>query len=429
VNCEKTMKTTKLILASLIIGAGAVLAMSAQSLRTDINPALHYYKAFLVAPDVSEADFDYLATNNLWSPILPEKFGEIVARYDPEFKLVRLAANSTVPCDWGIDMSEGPATLLPQLARCKAVMIGTRYRVAWNLQRRNQAEARDDWLAAFTLARNISRDGTVISVLVQIASESIATDTVLENFGKFSPQTLQQLVQGIDSAPAPGTVAASITFERMAFHDWLLRKIRELQTANPGDDAKVMAGIHDLMPNLEEHGDDAVPPSLWDQLTKASGNTSQGILNLLTDESQAYDRLASVMALPYSEFDAAANQFAAQLKHAQTPLLSQAFPAYLKARQREFRIQVWLAMLHTALEYKLNGDPGLLKVSDPCGQGPFAFQRFVLEGVDRGFQLTSAFHGSGFAESLIFVEKPGTPFFLEGPSVGQARPLPKNQSK
>jgi len=352
-----------------------------------------------------------------------------VARYDPEFKLVRLAANSTVPCDWGIDMSEGPATLLPQLARCKAVMIGTRYRVAWNLQRRNQAEARDDWLAAFTLARNISRDGTVISVLVQIASESIATDTVLENFGKFSPQTLQQLVQGIDSAPAPGTVAASITFERMAFHDWLLRKIRELQTANPGDDAKVMAGIHDLMPNLEEHGDDAVPPSLWDQLTKASGNTSQGILNLLTDESQAYDRLASVMALPYSEFDAAANQFAAQLKHAQTPLLSQAFPAYLKARQREFRIQVWLAMLHTALEYKLNGDPGLLKVSDPCGQGPFAFQRFVLEGVDRGFQLTSAFHGSGFAESLIFVEKPGTPFFLEGPSVGQARPLPKNQSK
>jgi hypothetical protein len=423
------MKTKKLILASLVIGAGALLSLSAQSLRTDINPALRYYQAFLVAPDISEADFDFLATNNLWSPILPKKFGGIVARYDPEFKLVRLAANSTVPCDWGIDMTEGPATLLPQLARCKGVMQGARYRVAWHLQQNHQADARDDLLAAFTLARNVSRDGTLISVLVQIAAEAIGSDIIIENFGKFSTESLQQLVQGIDSAPARGTVAASISFEKVAFHDWLLRKIFELQKANPGVDSKVMAGIHDLLPGLEEHGDNAVPASLWDQLTKAGGNTSEGIVNLLRDESQAYDRLAALMVLPYSELDASAKQFAAELKHSQNPLLSQAFPAYLKARQREFRIQVWLAMLHTALEYKLHGDPGLLNVTDPCGQGPFAFQRFVLDGVDRGFQLTSAFQGSGFPESLIFVEKPGPPFFVDGPSVGQARQFPKNQPK
>lgn len=406
-----------------------MVAAGAPSLRTDVNPALHYYQAFLVAPDISETDFDYLATNNLWSPVLPQKFGEIVARYDTEFKLVRLAAKADVPCDWGIDMSDGPATLLPQLARCKAVMIGARYRVAWDLQQRNQADARDDLLAAFALARNISRDGTLISLLVQFGAEAIGTEIVQENFGKFLPQTLQQIIEGIDAGPAGGTVAASISVEKTAFHDWLQRKILELQKANPGDDAKVMAGIHELMPGFEEQGDNAMPPSMWDQLTRAGGNTSYGIIRLLNDESQNYERLAALMSMPYPEFDAAAKQFASELNEVQAPLLSQALPAYLKVRQRGFKIQVRLAMLHTAVEYKLHGDPGLLKITDPCGQGPFAFQRFVFDGVDRGFQLTSSFQGRGSAESLIFVEKPGIPFFLDGPHVGEARPVAKNQAK
>src|SRR6516225_1358547 len=150
------MKPLNLLCSFLLILSGPAAIAMDQSLRTDINPALRYYQAFLVAPDVSEADHDYLATNSLWSQVLPRKFGEIVSRYDSEFKLVRLAANSTAPCDWGVDMAEGPATLLPQLARCKAVMIAARYRVSWDLQHQRQAEARDDLLAAFTLARNVS---------------------------------------------------------------------------------------------------------------------------------------------------------------------------------------------------------------------------------------------------------------------------------
>ena len=424
------MKPLNLLCSFLLILSGRAAIAMDQSLRTDINPALRYYQAFLVAPDVSEADHDYLATNSLWSQVLPRKFGEIVSRYDSEFKLVRLAANSTAPCDWGVDMAEGPATLLPQLARCKAVMIAARYRVSWDLQHQRQAEARDDLLAAFTLARNVSRDGTLISVLVQIAAEAICCDTIAENFGKFRPEILNELVQGIDAAPARGTVAASIAFEKISFHDWLAGKILELQKANPGDDAKVMAELRGLMPGFEEteHTDQTlVQSALWEQLTKTAGNTSDGILKVLRDESQAYDRLAEVMALPFSEFDAQAKQFGAELNRPSSPLLAQAFPAYLKSRQREFKIQVWLAMLHTAVEYKLHGDPGLLNISDPCGQGPFAFQRFVLDGIDRGFQLKSSFEGSGFPETMIFVERPGRPFFIDGPHVGEARSLPKAQ--
>lgn len=164
------------------------LCVLAQTTPAETNPAMAYYRAFLLAPDLSESDQEYLASNNLWSVTLPGKFGELVARYDPEFKLVRQAGQLSGRCDWGIDMSQGPATLLPHLARCKGVMIGARYRVAWHLQNGQQEEARDDLLAAFVLARNISRDGTLISVLVQIAAEAIGCDIIAQNYGKFTPK-------------------------------------------------------------------------------------------------------------------------------------------------------------------------------------------------------------------------------------------------
>ena len=83
-----------------------------------------------------------------------------------------------------------------------------------------------------------------------------------------------------------------------------------------------------------------------------------------------------------------------------------------------------LAMLRAAVEYKLHGEPGLKGVSDPFGQGPFAFKRFVFEGVDRGFELKSACNSRGFEEVLIFVEKDGPPFQVNGKNAGQAVPKP-----
>jgi hypothetical protein len=417
----KTIINLSLLVVSLTTMVSSVFG---QTTPAEANPALRYYRAFLLAPDVSESDMDYLASNNLWSVTLPTQFGDLVARYDPEFKLVRQAGQLSGPCDWGIDFSQGPNTLLPQLARCKGVMVGARYRVAWHLQNGRQEEARDDLLAAFVLARNISRDGTLISVLVQIAAESIGADIIAENFGKFTPQTLEELVRGIDAAPTEGTAAASIAFERIAFHGWFLNKIEELQRANPGNEPKVMAGIRDLLVDYEGHEpeDSQTPgPRLWERIARAGGNTSDGIVRLLRQEDLAYDRLAKIMALPFSQFGPQAKPFAAEFDREMNPMIARGLTAYLKARQREFRLQTWMAMVHAAVEYRLHGESGLLSVKDPCGQGPFSFERFMFEGADRGLRLESEYHGSGFPEVMIFVDKGGRPFFYVGPYAGKGR--------
>src|SRR6516165_2427871 len=218
---------------------------SGEQFRTDINPALLYYQAFLLAPNFEQAENDFLFDARGWK--LPERFGELVGRYDAQLSLVRRAAQETVPCDWGIDMSAGPLTLLPHLARAKAVVQGARLRAMWDLQQGRPADASDNLLAALVLARNVPRQGTLIAVLVQIAMEAIICTTVAENLGQFPAETLKQLLDGFEAAPARSTVAGSIPLEKSSFHEWTYHKILELQRLNPQDDAKVLDEIRRFM--------------------------------------------------------------------------------------------------------------------------------------------------------------------------------------
>lgn len=412
------MNTPKRTCLPLLLLAFALTAARAGTFRTDINPALLYYQAFLVAPQMSESDLDYLGTNYWSSQKLPEKYGELVTRYDNEFRLVRQAARATVPCDWGIDLSEWPRTLFPQLARGKAVAVGSRSRVVWELAQGQQAEAREDLVATLALARNISRDGTLIGALVQIAMESITTWNVAENFGRFSPETLEQLVADLDAAPARGTLAAAVTNEASLSRQWLVGTIEGLRQAYPGDDAKVMAKLRGMFKDMRSKED--TEPDPWDKFLQTSGVSSESVLNVVREAESLNQRLMVAMTLPLPEFQSQEKALEAGIQNFSNPLAS-SFPAILRARRKEARSLVTLAMVRAAVEYKLHGSAGLQSVNDPAGSGPFGFRRFVFEGVDRGFQLTSVLDAGGFAESLVFVETPGVAFLVGGPHVGTPR--------
>ena len=84
----------------------------------------------------------------------------------------------------------------------------------WDLQHGRQDDARDDLLAAFVLGRNAGSDPILISALVQYAIEALDYGTVAQYFGEFSPETLKQLVDGFDAAPARHTMAACIPSEK-----------------------------------------------------------------------------------------------------------------------------------------------------------------------------------------------------------------------
>jgi hypothetical protein len=411
-----TMKSICLLLLMLAVTAPG---SRAEPYRTDINPALLYYQSFILGAKLPQADHDYLFTNQWQGRQLPARFGELVGQSDNEFKLVRQAAHATVPCDWGIDWSAGPYTLLPHLARVKATVQMAQLRAIWDLQNGRQAEARDDLLAAFTLARNGSRDNSLIAVLVQIAGEAIVNSTVAANFGRFAPETLKELVEGFDAAPARGTMANAIaTTEAHCFADWAEARIPELRKEYPNDDARVLDGFRDV---FQDSGDGGQPgTNLWPRIVTAANGTSEGFLKLVHQTKPMYSRLIAIAILPKPEFDEQIKLFDADVQKSTNPLVPCLFPALEKARAREFTALTDLAMVRAAVEYKLHGEAGLQTVPDPYGNGPFQFQRFVFKGVDRGFELKSTYAGRGYPEAMIFVEKDGPPFYISGKRIGEA---------
>ena len=421
------MKTWIVAAVSLVAGTGMSGAFADQPFRTDVNPALPYYQALLVAPELSQPDREYLFSRNWRGERLPDHFGQLLDHYDNQFKLVRHAGHATVRCDWGVDISPGPATLLPHLGRVRAVTQTARLRVMWSLQNERESDAVEDLLAAFALARNASRDGTLISALVQIAGENAVCATVAENFYQFSPAAMTRLLEGLDAAPPRGAVAECLPLEKALFLDWFLGRIADLQQQFPGDDAKVMAGIQEIFATLLDVPGEGQPaqnrPDHWKEVLQASGGKSAGIVKLLRDEEPVYARASRILSLPRAEYEAQIQQFTIEIEQSGNPFDALTFPAIAKCHPKEFAVQAQLAMVRAAVAYKSSGEAGVRTVSDPLGAGPFRYQRFVYQGVDRGFKLESAYGGRDFPEVLIFVEKSGTPFQVNGKDAGQ--PLPK----
>ncbi len=410
----------------MLIG-GLASSLAGEPFRTDINPALGYYQAFILAPDLSPADHDYLFTNDWRGQKIPERVGELLGRYNNQFALVRRAGHAAVPCDWGIDFTPGPATLLPGLARNKAIVVTARLRAMWFLQNHRPADAAEDLVAAFSLARYSSRDGTLIAALVQIACENILCATVAENYFQLAPETLKQVVDGFDSAPPRGTVAASLSTEKAFFHDWLKNRITDLRREYPGDESKVMASVRDVIVGLEvdEGGPNAeAQADFWRRLLAASGGTSDGVVALLHSEEPFYEKAAALMALPQRDYETQILEFEQEVQRSADPFMPQNFSAWQKCRVKEFASLVRLAMVRAAAEYKTHGEAGLRSVLDPYNQSPFAFERFTFEGVDRGFELKSAYAGRGAPEVLIFVEKDGPPFSVAPKAEAKAAAKP-----
>src|SRR5262249_8644000 len=127
-----------------------------------------------------------------------------------------------------------------------------------------------------------------------------------------------------------------------------------------------------------------------------------------------------ILVLPYADFTPQIKAFNAEIQAHSNPLVPTFFSAFDKCRQREFGAIVRLAMVRAAVEYRQRGEQGLQSVADPCGSGPFAFRRFLFNGVDRGFELKSVYNGRGYNEVLIFVDKDGPLFRIDGPNAGEA---------
>jgi hypothetical protein len=407
---------------ALVLAGGTVAAqcvIGADGFRTDINPALLYYQGFSLRPELSQQDHDYLFTNEWRGRVLDERFGKLISDFDNSFKLFNRGRFAQVPCDWGLDLSDGPEALLPGLAKAKNAAQTARLRVMWHLQNGHPDAARDDLLAAFALARNVSTDHVLISALVQFAMENIVASIVAENFNQLPPETLEQLADGFESARPRGLVADCIAVaEHSAFVQYYVRKIEEFRAE--GEPAAIKL-VHELLARslTGEDGNATNGAAKADAVVRAGGGSTEGVLRLFNELAPVYERVEQILRLPTESYEKPMTEFQKVVNTHPNPLVKEFFTVFDNCRRKEFAAQSTVAMARAGIEYKLRGAEGLQSVIDPCTGTPFEFERFVFEGVDRGFKLKSKYRGRDFDDVLIFVEKPGPVFQIIGKHAGE----------
>jgi hypothetical protein len=409
----------QIILVLFLAATSGVRA--ADQFRTDINPALLYHQGLLMVPQFAEEDRKYVFETEWRTRPLDQRCTDLVTAYRNTFKMLHRAAAQEVPCDWGIDVSDGPETLLPALARFKSIaqVAGLRARV--HLAEGKQEAARDELLAVLVMAHNVSKDGTLISVLVQVAIENIVMSIIAENFYQFTPESLELFARGLDSGPPHGSVQQSMAVEKSSFYGWLLQRITSIAADAAGNEQQMQNKVRELWKNHFSESDDQAN-KVVDEWIRAADGSAAGLIGYVRQLEPLYDEITEILGLPWSEYQSRHAAFEKKVREQPNVLAREFFSALGKARQREFTTEAKLAMLQAAIAYKLGGDPAFHSIADPFGDGPFTFRRFVVDGVDRGFELESKLNCRGFVEKLILIEKAGPAMRVDGKSAGEKIP-------
>jgi hypothetical protein len=419
-----------LMLVGIPLGGGA-----APVYRTDTNPGLLYWEAIHFLP--THTGEDQMLFDSFLTEEVDDQYLQMAASYGNTMTLVRRAAKLKTPCDWGIDLADGADTLLPHLAKVKAVAIAVRFRAKAFLAQGKENEAVEDLVAAFVLARQAPKDGTLIAVLVQFAAENILITTVAENFHAFSPQALKAIQAGIDGAPAGTPVARCIDTGERLFVPWLKDLVQEMWGTNPGQDAKVkdeLQAMAEFRARLKEklgsglENDSAEVGDSTEALIQSAGGTKAGLIALLKSLDDKYLEAEKILELPYDRYFPASETFFEEVRQSTNGLVRILFPALQKMRPREFYTLASLEALRAAIQFRLGGKSAFDQVRDPFGGGPFKFQRFTLDKEDRGFELSSQLAGDKPLH-LVFVEKPGPWINVSGPALEKARAKSKEGRK
>ena len=125
------------------------------------NPALIYWQALMELPDLSPAE--QALFDNFRNASLDRDYEALVYRYDFAFRLVAKAANfKDRRCDWGIDLQDGPDTLLPHLARAKTCARAAQMRARFFLHKKNEKQVLSDLNGAFILGRRLADRKSVV---------------------------------------------------------------------------------------------------------------------------------------------------------------------------------------------------------------------------------------------------------------------------
>jgi hypothetical protein len=338
------------------------------------NAALKYWQAFAQLPKMSDAEQNKFLAEYLTMP-LDAHARELVTRSDYALRMMHQGA-ALPRCNWGIDWKAGGIeVLLPQMTAARVLSSVAALRARLRFEEGHNAEALADLLAAQTMGRHVSLDGSLIGVLVGYNIDARMGEALALHLPRLNAATIADLQKRLDALPAGARPATALRDCEENTLDWLILKVKACK-----DRDGVLAVLTPLMGGPEAKDRD--PAEQARALLQACGGTADGLLRRAEEMRPAYAAMAEKLDLPLDRFEVEAGREAKQ--RAGNALFKLLFPAVSKVRQAQARAEVRRALLRAAFAVQVEGRDALKKHPDPTDGGSFEYAPF--EG---GFELRS----------------------------------------
>jgi hypothetical protein len=332
------------------------------------NAALKYWQAFASLPKFTDEQQKHLDAASLTTP-LDERLKEIVRSSADALREMHHGAK-IAQCAWAVSIEDGVAARLNhasgarQLARIAALRVRERFAEG------RAKDAIDDALATATLARHVSADGTIISLLVGYAIEAIVTETLAAHLPELDKATLKDLAARWEKLPVGGTLgAAMLTGEEKGGIDWFIRVVSE---------TKDRAELERFLKGLVEMPDHSGP--LLAALAKGG---KERLIKDAEELKPLYREFAAKEKVPPDQYEKEWNEHANALKE-HNPVAAVFAPGLGKCRWAAARSEVRGALWKTALAILIDGPDAVKTHRDPFGDGPLEYTAF-----EAGFELRS----------------------------------------
>jgi len=343
------------------------------------NAALKYWQAFAALPPLSSGEQTKLNAECLTMP-LDAHAREIVTKAEYALQLLHQGA-ALSHCDWGIGYDEGIFTREPHGPAARVLSALACLRARMRFEEGRNAEAIDDVLAAMTLGRNISLDGTLMMVLFGYGVEPCVSETLALNLPRLNSKMIKNLKTRLDALAPGGRPATAMRTEEKSYLDWFVRKVKETK-----DKESLLALLTTLSQISEIEGKRGDPAESGRAFLEECGGTADGVLKCAEETRPYYAIMAQKLDLPLDQFE---KEFQREAKkRAGNPVFMGYFASFPKIRRAQARADVRRALLSAALAVQVDGRAALKNHPDPVVGGPFQYVAF-----DGGFELRSKLKG------------------------------------
>ena len=299
---------------------------------------------------------------------------ELVAKSAYALRMVQQGAK--LPrCDWRSDFERGIEVSFTHGDGARQLSALACLRARLRFMEGHAAEAIDDILAALTMARHISRDGTLESLWIGYEIEQRMSETLALHLPRIDAQMLRHLQARLDALPPRGSVATATMRMEEELLTWIVGEVKEAK-----DKESLLAFLSQLC------GDKSAAPeknrAKGRAFLEACGGTAEGVVKSAEEMRSFAARLAKIMDLPP---DQAAKEFERErTKRAGNPVFQTFSPVLDNVRRHQAQADVRRALLSAALAVQLTSRDALKNHPDPVVGGPFDYVAF--EG---GFELRS----------------------------------------